>query len=43
VRAAVDIEWAAAEGRLDDVAALAQAWREASAREQEAAGRDEKS
>lgn len=43
VRAAVDIEWAAAEGRLDDIAALAQAWREASAREQEAAGRDEKS
>ncbi len=39
VRAAVELERAVARGRLDDVAGLAKAWREASKRDQEEATR----
>jgi hypothetical protein len=40
VRTAVELERALAHGRLDDLADLAKAWREASKRDQEEAGRD---
>jgi len=39
VRAAVEVERAVAQGKLDDVAGLAKAWREASKRDQEEANR----
>lgn len=39
VRAAVEVERAVAQGKLDDIAGLADAWREASKRDQEEANR----